>query len=452
MGFLDYALEISPPLFRKYGERIKASPLGHRLARGAFWAVIGTVAARLFGLVATVLTARILGKVSYGEFGVIQNTLGLVGLFAGLGMGTTVVKHVGELRISNPARAGRILGFAFSLTLIAGAGMAVVLLVSAPWLASHGLAAPKLTGLLRLSALLMFLNTLNGVQVSALSGFEAFRRISIINLVTGVLTLPFVVGATLELGVAGTVLGYSAAVGVSCLLCALALSREYVRTGLHPRYAMRAAEWQVFWRFSFPATMAGMMVAPVNWVCVAMLVNRPGGYSEMGIFNAANQWFMAAMMIPSVVAQAFLPVLSERLGAGDKRRSMAILWKAIQMNALVVAIPAVFGMLISMRVMGLYGAGFSSGWAVLVICLITACILAVQIPVGQVLIASGRLWTGFMMNAGWGIAFISMASLLSPMGAVGLSLARMLAYLVHMTWTLGFVFWLVNQRDTKVPA
>jgi len=449
MGLLDYAIEISPPIFRKYGERIRSSSVGHRLARGAFWAVVGTVVARLFGMVAGILTARILGKEGYGEFGVIQNTIGLVGLFAGLGMGTTAVKHVAELRLSDPARAGRVLGFSVSLAATASAAMAVVLLLTAPWLAAHALAQPRLTGLLRLSAMLMVLSTLNGVQIAALSGFEAFRRISTVNLVTGLLTLPLVIGGTLLLGIKGTVLGYTATVASSCLLAGLALRREYTRTGIRPSYSMKSTEWRLFWRFSFPATMAGMMVAPVNWACMAMLVNRPGGYGEMGIFNAANQWFMAAMMLPSTIGQAILPVLSERIGAGDNRRSASILKKCIQLNAVVVLIPSLLGGLLSTQIMKSYGAGFTGGWRVLLVCLLTACLVAVQTPVGLVLVASGRLWTGFLMNAGWGAVFVGSTVLLLPMGAFGLASARCLAYLVHTTWVAAYVLYLLRGRESR---
>jgi len=45
-----------------------------------------------------------------GQLGMVQSTAGMFGIFAGFGMGLTANKHVAELKIKDPARAGRIIG------------------------------------------------------------------------------------------------------------------------------------------------------------------------------------------------------------------------------------------------------------------------------------------------------------------------------------------------------
>ncbi|MDT9702507.1 hypothetical protein, partial [Streptomyces sp. P17] len=49
-------------------------------------------------------------------------------------------------------------------------------------------------------------------------------------------------------------------------------------------------EFQVLWKFSLPAILAGVMIAPVIWLCNYLLVNQPNGYYEMASFDIANQW------------------------------------------------------------------------------------------------------------------------------------------------------------------
>ena len=56
--------------------------------------------------------------------------------------------------------------------------MALGLFIFAPWLAEHTINAPHLAGVLRIGALILFINALNGAQTGALSGFEAFRTIA----------------------------------------------------------------------------------------------------------------------------------------------------------------------------------------------------------------------------------------------------------------------------------
>ncbi len=49
---------IIPSHLLPYWNRLKASPLGYRLARGAFWSFSGTIVARSLALLASVLVMR----------------------------------------------------------------------------------------------------------------------------------------------------------------------------------------------------------------------------------------------------------------------------------------------------------------------------------------------------------------------------------------------------------
>ena len=57
---------------------------------------------------------------------------------------------------------------------------------------------------------------------------------------------------------------------------------------------------------------------------------------EMGIFNAANQWYAMLMFLPGLLGGVVLPVLSERLGQKDKNQSMKTMFFSIKANALFV--------------------------------------------------------------------------------------------------------------------
>jgi len=55
--------------------------------------------------------------------------------------------------------------------------------------------------------------------------------------------------------------------------------------------------------FSVPAFLSSAMTIPVTWISNAMLIRSPGGYAEMGIYNAANQMRTAATYIPGLVGR-----------------------------------------------------------------------------------------------------------------------------------------------------
>ena len=130
---MNRMIALSPaPIQRAIG-RLRSSPLGMRLAWGAFWSLAGAVISRGLALLSSILVARLLGKTGFGELGMIQSTVGMFGAFAGFGLGLTATKHVAEFRQKDPVKAGRILALANIIALASGGIMTVALLVMAPW-------------------------------------------------------------------------------------------------------------------------------------------------------------------------------------------------------------------------------------------------------------------------------------------------------------------------------
>ena len=258
------------------------------------------------------------------------------------------------------------------------------------------------------------------------------------------ISFPVLFCGTYFYGLTGAIWALVINLGFNWLFNHLALSKEAQLYMVPIALRNCTREWPVLWKFSLPAVLAGSMVGPVNWLCSAMLVNRPGGYGEMGIFSAANQWFALLMFLPAILGSVILPVLSNQLGQNDSKQSMKTLVLVMKMNLLIIIPLVVFTSIASPYIMSLYGEGFGVGWPTLVIVLITAGLLAVQTPVGQIIAASGRMWIGFAMNMGWAVAFIVSTLLLVNLGSLGLASARMLSYIIHATWTFGFAILLIR--------
>ena len=440
----ELAYTYSPSAIHSYLSRIEASDVGSRLARGVFWSLAGSVVSRGLMMLATILVARMLGKTVYGELGMIQSTIGMLGVFAGFGLGLTATKHVAEYRQRDPVRAGRIIGLSGVFATGTGSLMALGLFVFAPWLAEHTINAPHLTGILRIGALILFINALNGAQTGALAGFEAFKTIAYVNLGVGLLSFPvLVLGAYLG-GLTGAVWALAINLCFNWLLNHLALRKEAQRYQVPFTLRNCGREWPILWKFSLPAFLAGSMVGPINWVCSAILVNRPDGYGEMGIFSVANQWYTLLLFLPGILGGVILPILSEQIGQNNTEQSMKTLVFAIKMNLLFVIPLVLVASIASPYIMSLYGEEFVDGWPTLVIVLMTAGLFAAQTPVGQVIAASGRMWVGVAMNISWGLTFIVGTLVLIDHGSLGLASARMLSYIFHATWTFWYAIWLIR--------
>ena len=68
-----HAVKYFPKPFRQYLDRVQLSPIAARLLHGSLWSVMGSGLSRILALVAALLVARIVGKASYGELGVVQS-------------------------------------------------------------------------------------------------------------------------------------------------------------------------------------------------------------------------------------------------------------------------------------------------------------------------------------------------------------------------------------------
>ncbi|MGO8787573.1 MAG: oligosaccharide flippase family protein [Terriglobia bacterium] len=444
--------DLTPQFLDGLWTRLESSPLGERLLRGTFWSLLGTFAARALGLAAAILAARILGKAVYGELGIIQSTVGMLGTFAGFGMGTTATKYVAELRVNDPMKAGRIIAMSSVVSWGVSLALLVILYVVAPWLCLHTLAAPQLTGYVRVSGLLLVVSGVNGAQLGVLSGFEAFKSIARVSSLTGLLNFPLIVGGAFFFGLAGVIWGMAVAQAMGCFLNMRALRREANRCGIPISFSSCMSEIPVVWRFSAPAVLGSAMISLVNWIAATMLVRRPSGYSEMGAFNAANQWFNALMWLPYIVSGVTLPVLSERLGAGDKANTVKLLKMTFTTNAVFVLPVMAMGCLLSRYIMMSYGKGFSSAWPTLIVVLITAAMLSLELIVGELIAAAGHMWLGLFSNIGWGIIFLGSASFLLKWGSLGLASSRLLAYTAHTIFMGAYlaVFILASRKNTSV--
>ncbi len=429
-----------------------SSSLEGRFASAAAWSLLGTLLMQGSTLLASIAIARLLGKVQFGELGIVQGTVVMAGVFAGFGLGLTTSKHVAELRSSDPARAGRLIGVSLLLALLAGSLCAALLCWAAPWLAGRTLGAPHLAPELRLSSGLLVLNALSAVQTGALTGLEAFRTVAVLSSIRALAALPVLLAPVLLWGLSGAVCGLVAAAALACALNHVALGRACRSARIRVRCSGLFSEWHLLWSFSVPAFMSSAMTAPVNWAASAMLVQTPGGFAQMGIFSAANQWRSAVSLLPATLTQPALPMLSALYAARDLtsyRRLLLVNLRVVVASALALAAPTA---LLGPWIMRAYGSSYGEGHWVLTLLLAAAVLSASCAVIGQSIASSGKMWQGFSLNCLWALAFLAGARLgVVRWGALGLAAAALASYIVH-TLAVSFYTATVVVARTTMPA
>jgi O-antigen/teichoic acid export membrane protein len=417
------------PILRPHWERLQKSPLGYRLARGAFWTLAGTVVSRGLSLLSSMLVARMVGKVGFGELGIIQSTVGMFGVLAGFGMGLAATKHVAQYRTEEPQRAGRIIVFMELVTLGSSALLFVALALAARPLAQHTLAAPQLASVLVVGGLLLPFSALNGVQTGSLSGLEAFRAIARVNLTAGLLSFPLVVAGAYLGGLMGAVAGLVASQAANCFLSHQALRAEAERFGITFPLAGCTGDRRLLWHFSLPAVLGNAASWGAGWGSSVILVNQVSGYADMGVVSVGNQWRAALMFLPGLLLNASLPMLASETNPAGFGRTLALAHKLI--SAVVLPVTLVL-MLAAGAILSFYGTGFSSGRTALVYMLAAAAVSAVSSPAGSAIVARGNMWFSLGLNLINAVVYLLLSWWLAPSrGAEGVSLALFAAYLTQ---------------------
>lgn len=418
--------------------RLAASPIAHRMAVGAAWCMAGAIAERGMTFAGSVVIVRLLGREFFGSLAILQSTLSMVGVCAGLGLGVTATKYVAELKECDVQRLGRILTLAQRVALVSGLSISGAFAAGAGFLSTHVLNMPKGADLLALSALAILFNTLQSYQSGALIGFEAMRKNMMAGVYTVLLSVPMNVSLTYFYGLPGAVwglvLGSVARWVISGFMLTHCLSSWRIPKGC----SGWASEWRSIRDFAAPALLSTILVTPVHWICHALLFNTPQGKEQMAVLGVVNQWYYALLMLPMAAGKIVLPVLTEALTAKGSKAGANVLRIGMLANAAIVCPFALALSVGAPFLMKLYGDSFSAEWPVLAVTVTTASLVAIQMPVGSILAASGRMWLGALMNLGWAVAYVTGSWLLRDRGAIGIAAALLVAYVIHAVWTFSF--------------
>lgn len=422
---------------------IPKGSLQGRFAGAVFWSFAGVAVSNAAGLVTAVALVRIMGREGYGEVGVIVGSYALFSQLGGLGLGVTAAKYAAQLRGTEPAAAGRLLGSVLILASLSYGVSALALAVFAPELASV-LNRPALVGPLRMSGLVLFLQGIDSIQSGILAGFEAFRAVARVSMLRVVVNLPVTVVGAYAYGLYGVV-GAMIVSGLFTLtLNRLALNRVLLQGKVSLWYGIDLAVLRPLWELSLPAFISATLTIASSWALNAMLVNQPGGYAQMGLFNAANQWRALGILTPGVFSWVLLSIQTNLYATNDH----ASYHRSVRGNLITqcVAAALVVGVLVGFAsyLMKIYGSQYEDGGGLLVLLALGWFFLTPSWILWNVAISRGQVWWGLLFNAIGTGSLMACAAHLVGTGARGIALALLYSGMIQVG--LQSIHYVANKR------
>src|SRR5262249_39158797 len=154
-------------------------------------------------------------------------------------------------------------------------------------------------------------------------------------------------------------------------LCTVGLNRATLNSILRRErvsieYAVDLAMLRPLWEFSLPAFLTTMVTLVAMWAVNAVLVNQPDGYSQMGLFNAANQWRALGVFIPTVFNPATFSIQSNLFATNRTSYHRSVIGGLV-VQGTVAALLAILLSVLAPYLMRLYGSEFKGAAEVLVL-------------------------------------------------------------------------------------
>jgi len=390
--------------------------------------LLGNLGWRLFSAIATISIARILGPRGFGELGMVRSTVQMFSVYAGFRLGNTAAKYVSEYREENPLKAARILRLTLMVSAVLCGVVSIVLLVSSHFLAVNVLLNETMTAAVAIGAFMLFFVSFGDVQGAALSGFENFKGIAKTNIIRGLLTPIVCIPLTLLLGIEGAIIGLT----IVAALVTVLLYRHTKRSMRAAKFSenVKAAEtWQetsVLWRFALPGFLSGVLTSALLWTGRIILTRQEAGYTELGLFTAADQWRIMVLFIPAIISRVILPIISSSLHRSDQemRESIGIQVQATAMIALPMTLLLIG---FSEPLAAIFGKQFAGTEKIIPVLMLSVYFAAINQSIRVIYDGVGRRWLNLSMWVLWGLVFIATCYHYVPqMGAYGFAVAHVL--------------------------
>ena len=388
------------------------------IAKDSSWAVIGSAMGRGLSMVAGIVIARLLGAEVYGEYGMIKSTLAYVAAFSTFGLGYTATKYIAQCKSDNPVAIGRIIASSTNITLTMSCIMAALLLLFADKIASN----PNIVPALRYTALLIVCNAVNTTQQGLLAGFKDFRTIAINNTIVGIITFVLASLLTYRFGLDGALAALFISMLIQCILNQFAVRRLY-RSIAHAAgltgtigFKQMGERWALTKElivFSFPIALQECVYAASCWLRL-FLIARLAGYDELGLYTAADQWFIMILFVPGMLRNVILSHLSS--SADDMEHHAKTFDTMLKINIVATLIPAMVIAIASPLICHIYGESFDGFLVVLLIAIATSIFGCIAGIYTQEFISRGKNW------------IILWAYIIREVGALALAYPFLLSY------------------------
>lgn len=384
-------------MIRKVQSKITQSPL----LMDSFWAVFGNILGKGFSFAAGIAVARYLGKVGFGEYGLITSTLLSASIFSTFGLGYTATKYIADYKSNNQTLVGDVIFYSRRITLIVSGILAFLLFAFSDYLAGNIFNANHLSAEFKLVSIWVVFNALTTTQIGVLAGFGLFKEMVRVNAFVGIFTFLFSVTFTYFFGIRGALLALLINQVLNWYLNNRLVERERRK---YPIINDRSKLIKnKLFNFSLPIAFQEALYAISTWLMSWSIV-KFSNVGELGMYQVSMQISSLILFVPGILRNVFLAHFSMSDNIEGQNR---LLKTTLFINGITVLIPVVFVLLFIKPITNLYGSQFDENLQYLIVLATCSSFFTSLINVyNQVLLSKGRNWFIFWSRFGRDLAIL----------------------------------------------
>ena len=412
------------------------------LIQDSLISLVGNLAGKGLALLAGILVARFLGKESFGEYGVIRNTILTIGIFSTFGLGYTATKFIADFKTSKPEKLKIFIKYANTITLLFSGVMGVLLYIFADKVAIDILKIKDLGYALRFLAILIVFNAITTTQIGMLAGFGKFKELAQINAVVGVLTFLLTVVLTYYYKFEGALLALVLVQALNCVF-----NFFMVKKALPKNVSYDISDKNLFYNivdFSFPIALQECTYALTSWLSTVLLI-RLASVGDFGIYSAAIQWNAIILFVPGILRNVVLSHLSSNLDNISNHKS--ILKRTVKINFIATLVPCLVVVVLSPLIARSYGQTFEGLAGLLAFVVFSTIFTSVSNVYAQAFTSLSKNWLMFFIRFLRDfliiVLFILLVKLLKLNGAWSLAYSNMLLNVLFLVLMI-FIYKKIN--------
>jgi O-antigen/teichoic acid export membrane protein len=453
------AMPVTPIVwFRNRFDRLRRNPLTSRMIRNSGYVFSANTLSAVLSMAQSVLAARLLGVEAFGILGAITQFASVINRITSFRMSELVVSYVGEFTSDGKNEHSAALFKAASLTEIASAIIAFLLLVALAPLGAKVLAKdPNTVGIFILYGTSVLANLFAESATGLLQIFDRFRSIAIVTIVQGVVTLLLILIAFLSNGnLNDVVLAYL----IGKIIWAVLISLMALRTA--------AEHWGTDWwkspinliaerrkdltRFAISTNLSGtinLVTRDSDMLWLSALSNP----LQVGYYKVAKA-FMNVLLVPvtPLISTTYREVAREI--ANKRWANVRYLLRSGSLIAGAWTVPASLGLLaFGPWLVLIYGPEFSPSYPILLVFLIGVLVVNILYWNRSVLLPLGM--PDFPTKVGFIAALLQITGMLLLVPLEGaLAMAGMMS--LYFLLTSGINFWKsmneLRRAEAQAPA